>query len=67
MAVMLVLTCSRRFSEWERFARAGRWEKEGDPPLARAINGRKVGILGLGRIGTATALRAKACGFRVVF
>ncbi|NNJ76029.1 MAG: 2-hydroxyacid dehydrogenase [Anderseniella sp.] len=62
MAVTLVLTCSRRFSEWERFARAGRWEKEGDPPLARAINGRKVGILGLGRIGKDIARKLDVFG-----
>lgn len=62
MAVTLVLTCSRRFSEWERFARAGRWENEGDPPLARAINGRKVGILGLGRIGKDIARKLEVFG-----
>ena len=62
MAVTLVLTCSRRFSEWERFARAGRWEEEGDPPLARAINGRKVGILGLGRIGKDIARKLAVFG-----
>ena len=62
MAVTLVLTCSRRFSEWERFARAGRWENEGDPPLARAINGRKVGILGLGRIGKDIARKLDVFG-----
>ncbi|MEO1161702.1 MAG: 2-hydroxyacid dehydrogenase, partial [Pseudomonadota bacterium] len=62
MAVTFVLTCSRRFSEWERFARAGRWEDEGDPPLARAINGRKVGILGLGRIGKDIARKLEVFG-----
>lgn len=62
MAVTLVLTCSRRFSEWERFARDGRWENEGDPPLARAINGRKVGILGLGRIGKDIARKLEVFG-----
>ncbi len=62
MAVTFVLTCSRRFSEWERYARAGRWENEGDPPLARAINGRKVGILGLGRIGKDIARKLEVFG-----
>ncbi|HVT74052.1 MAG TPA: C-terminal binding protein [Lacunisphaera sp.] len=33
----------------------------------RRLRGRVFGIVGLGRIGTATALRAKAFGFRVVF
>jgi phosphoglycerate dehydrogenase-like enzyme len=33
----------------------------------RRLRGRVFGIVGLGRIGTATALRARAFGFRVVF
>ena len=33
----------------------------------RRFRGRVFGIVGLGRIGTATALRAKAFGFRIVF
>jgi lactate dehydrogenase-like 2-hydroxyacid dehydrogenase len=51
MAVLMLLACSRRFCEWHSFARSGRWKDIGDPPLARAVSGRKVGILGLGRIG----------------
>jgi len=35
-------------------------------PLVRRLRGRTFGIVGLGRIGTATALRAKAFGMRVV-
>lgn len=62
LAVTLVLTCSRRFCEWERYARAGRWQKEGDPPLARAIRDRKVGILGLGRIGKDIARKLEVFG-----
>lgn len=33
----------------------------------RRLRGQVFGLIGLGRIGTATALRAKAFGFRVVF
>ena len=36
-------------------------------PLIRRSNVQTFGIIGLGRIGTAVALRAKAFGFRVVF
>ena len=35
-------------------------------PLVRRSRGRTFGVVGFGRIGTATALRAKAFGFRVV-
>lgn len=34
-------------------------------PLPRRLAGRRIGIVGLGRIGTATALRAKAFGMQV--
>ncbi len=36
-------------------------------PLVRRMDVQTFGIVGLGRIGTAVALRAKAFGFRVVF
>lgn len=36
-------------------------------PLVRRIQGATFGCLGLGRIGTATALRAKAFGWNVIF
>ena len=36
-------------------------------PAIRRYSSRVFGIIGLGRIGTAVALRAKALGFRVVF
>jgi C-terminal binding protein len=36
-------------------------------PLIRRLSGQTLGIVGLGRIGTAVALRAKALGFAVVF
>lgn len=38
-----------------------------DTPLISRIRGRIFGILGLGRIGTATALRAKAFGWHILF
>lgn len=38
-----------------------------DTPLVRRLDVQTFGVLGLGRIGTAAALRARALGFRVVF
>jgi lactate dehydrogenase-like 2-hydroxyacid dehydrogenase len=37
------------------------------PPIKRRLLGRRIGIIGLGRIGTATAMRAKAFGLDVWF
>lgn len=36
-------------------------------PYVRRVRGATLGLLGLGRIGSAVAARAKACGFDVVF
>jgi C-terminal binding protein len=36
-------------------------------PYVRRVRGSVLGLVGLGRIGSAVALRAKACGFDVVF
>ncbi len=44
----------------------GEWNVEQAAPIPR-LRGRTFGIIGCGRIGTATALRAKAFGFDVVF
>ncbi|MEX0942691.1 MAG: C-terminal binding protein [Pseudomonadales bacterium] len=44
----------------------GNWRAT-DHPLARRLSTASVGIVGLGRIGTAMALRCKAFGMRVCF
>lgn len=44
----------------------GLWSHEQAAPLAR-LRGRVFGVIGLGRIGTAAALRAKAFGMEVLF
>ena len=44
----------------------GEWTYEQTVPLAR-LKGRVFGVIGLGRIGSAAALRAKALGMDVVF
>jgi phosphoglycerate dehydrogenase-like enzyme len=65
-ALLLLLALARRLVPADRAIRAGGWgltEVFGAPRL----RGRTLGIVGLGRIGTALALRAKALGLRVVF
>lgn len=56
-AVALMLMTMRRLGAAERYVRAGRWAVDGPYPLARDLTGSRVGILGLGRIGSAIALR----------
>ncbi|HEY8244584.1 MAG TPA: 2-hydroxyacid dehydrogenase [Casimicrobiaceae bacterium] len=66
VAVGLVLMTGRGFAKAERFTRAGEWEKKGFE-LATKLGGRKVGILGLGRIGKAIAQRLEAMGMKIAY
>jgi lactate dehydrogenase-like 2-hydroxyacid dehydrogenase len=56
-AVGLMLMTMRRFGAAERYVRAGRWPVDGPYPFGRDLTGSRVGILGLGRIGSAIARR----------
>ena len=66
LAVALILATSRDLVANDRYVRAGRW-LAGDPPLARGIRGRKVGILGLGRIGKDIARKLEAFGCAIAY
>jgi lactate dehydrogenase-like 2-hydroxyacid dehydrogenase len=57
VAVGLMLMTMRRLGAAQRYASAGRWQNEGPYPLAWDVSGSRVGILGLGRIGSAIATR----------
>lgn len=56
-AVGLMLMTVRGFGAAERYARAGRWSVDGPYPLTQDVSGSRVGILGLGKIGSAIADR----------
>jgi glyoxylate reductase len=66
MTMALVLAVSRRLVEGERLARSGDWS--GWSPtsmLGHRIWGKRLGIVGMGRIGSAVARRAKGFGLSV--
>ena len=68
IALLLILAATRRASEGERMARAGAWT--GLRPtffLGIQITGKRLGIIGMGRIGAALAKRAQACGMTVLY
>ncbi len=56
-ALGLILMTLRQFGAADRYVRAGRWVRDGPFPYARDLSGLQVGILGLGRIGSAIATR----------
>ncbi|HVO88856.1 MAG TPA: 2-hydroxyacid dehydrogenase [Casimicrobiaceae bacterium] len=66
VAVALILMTGRGFIRANRFVHAGEWEKRG-PELTTRLGGRRVGILGLGRIGKAIAQRVRAMGMEVSY
>jgi lactate dehydrogenase-like 2-hydroxyacid dehydrogenase len=55
LAVALLLTTTRKIVAYDRYVREGRWVKDGLPPLTRSIRDRRIGIVGLGRIGSVIA------------
>lgn len=65
-AIALALALCRQLFALDREAKRLSWEIRVESRLRR-LRELTFGIVGLGRIGTATALRAKALGFQVVF
>ena len=66
IALALLLAAERRIAEADRFVRRGEW-LNGDHPFGRALRNRKLGIVGLGRIGQAIAKRCEAFGMEVAY
>ncbi|XP_027344562.1 glyoxylate/hydroxypyruvate reductase A HPR2-like isoform X1 [Abrus precatorius] len=58
LTIGLILALLRRICECDRYVRSGKW-KQGDYKLTTKFSGKTVGIIGLGRIGTAIAKRAE--------
>lgn len=56
-AMLLLLDVARRGSEADRFVRRGGWTETTAFPLATSVTGKRLGIVGLGRIGRAIAKR----------
>ncbi|GAB4185172.1 MAG: C-terminal binding protein [Thalassobaculales bacterium] len=65
-AIALMLAAWRGITAYDTALKADptRWDWQIRPDIRR-LRGRRLGIVGLGRIGTATALRAKAFGLAV--
>lgn len=66
LAVGLLLAVTRHMVAADRYVREGRWPG-GNMELTRSVVGKRLGILGLGRIGKAIARRADALGCSVSY
>ncbi|SMH56688.1 2-hydroxyacid dehydrogenase [Azospirillum agricola] len=66
MTMALLLATARRVAEGERLVRSGQWTGWGPTTmLGHRITGKRLGILGMGRIGQALARRARAFGMSI--
>ncbi len=68
LAFALLLACTRRICEADRYVRAGKWQGfQSDLMLGPDLQGKTCGIIGMGRIGKTFAIRAKAFGLNLVY
>lgn len=65
LAIGMLIAACRNLCTVDRFVRDGQWELNPQPsaiPLARRFSGMRVGVVGMGRVGRAVAVRAAAFG-----
>lgn len=65
----LLLACARNVVKGDAFVREGRWKVGWMPDLmlGNEVHGATLGIVGLGRIGSAVARRARGFGMKVIY
>lgn len=65
LAWALLLATARRVAAGDRYVKAGEWRALGEFPLSTKVSGKRLGILGLGRIGEAIARRGQGFSMEV--
>lgn len=65
-ALGLIIGALRRIADGDRRVRSGEWRRE-ERLITPSLGGKRLGIVGLGGIGRALALRAEACRMRVAW
>lgn len=67
IGMALILAVLRQVTAGDRLVRSGAWAEGGKLPLGTSLKGKRLGILGLGQIGRALAVRGEAFGMKVGF
>ncbi len=68
LTMALILAVSRRIVEGDHFMRQGEFTGWGaNLMLGKELNGSTIGIIGMGRIGQAVALRARGFGMKIIY
>ena len=60
LGIALLLMTARHLALSDRYVRDGRWKRLGNQALATKVSGKRLGIVGMGRIGKVVARRAAA-------
>jgi lactate dehydrogenase-like 2-hydroxyacid dehydrogenase len=66
MGISLMLAVARTIPQADKYVREGKWPS-GPMPLARKVTGARLGIVGLGRIGSAIARRAAGFDMSIAY
>jgi len=66
IAIGLMIAAARRMVVGDRYVREGKWPK-GPMPLAESVQGKTLGIVGMGRIGRAIARRGEAFNLEIAY
>ena len=68
IAMLLMLGAARRASEGERLIRAGKWTSWSPAfMVGRQVTGKRLGIIGMGRVGQVTAQRARGFDMTILY
>ena len=67
IALALMLAQARQVPKGDAYVRSGTWAEKGNMPLATRLHGKRVGIVGLGRIGKAVARRCAGFDMRIAY
>jgi lactate dehydrogenase-like 2-hydroxyacid dehydrogenase len=67
LAIALMIMTARKLVVTDRYVRSGDWPRRGEHPLASRASGKRVGILGMGRIGKEIGKRAEAMNNKIAY
>lgn len=70
LAIGLILSACREICTGDQFVKSGNWQRNPHPgalPLSRRFSGKRVGIVGMGKVGRAIAQRAAAFGCPIAY
>lgn len=67
VGIMHLLQLTRQGVAFDEFVRENKWQSKDDTPYGVSLVGKKIGIVGLGRIGQSVADKARAFGLEVLY